>query len=154
MKYRIVISILVVLNLTILVLFQNCGFGKSEDQFSDTSYVNDTLNAPEIFVTQNAPCNNQFANQNTFQYGSTISICIRNAGSNPQYCITNAGTGASQCFYLPTESTWSYSGSSDQWQKTYPMAPSVPYYPVGSYNITVIDTVDNTSTGQANFIVQ
>ncbi len=141
-----------ILNLGLLVLFQNCS-PTEEAQYGDSSFVDDALSVPEVHVTLNAPCNGQYNNKE-FYWGNTIAICIMKAGSNPRYCINKDGVTPT-CFHLSGEPGWSRSNIHDTWTKTYPFsADPSKYFAHGLYTITVRDTVDTTSSGTYDFRVR
>lgn len=154
MKYRLTIASLMFVNLVLLVLFQNCT-NKDNSLSYDSNFSNGLLTEPVVYVTANSPCNNQTQN-GQFIYGTPIAICIENAGNNPHYCIKNNLTQAENCGTLTGQSGWSYNGSlNERWSKTYQLSPSNPslYFARGQYSITVRDTLNSTSVGQAHFVV-
>lgn len=135
---------------TVMLFFQNCSSG--EGLYNGNSVTDGFItDPPVVFASTSNAC---VQATTSFKVGSTVYICIQNAGVAPTYCHTLSGN--SNCTYtaVSTANGWSYLpsgtwvrgiGTSVQTQNTF----WVGY----TYTAYAIHTDDSTAYGQATFTV-
>ena len=152
MKNKISVLILFLFCLVNLFAFQNCSSSSDEQTLDNSSLGTDEY--PQVVVASGSiRCTG--VSDSVISFGQPISICIQNAGNNPQYCVKNSGIQNLICNPLSGAPGWTFRSQDGVWYKTFPYVnnPSLYFFPE-SYYIEVRATSNINLRGTTQFVVQ